>query len=505
MHRLSRLTTLFILCFFLLTVTGQVEATDGLRGFGTCTVEAEEVILDDFYFACRTLIIRGYIDGDVAGIASEVVITREAHITGDIWMVGGHLSIEGSLGDDLHFMGIDLDIGSLARFPDPRADIMAISVNMEVGHNTVIPNDVLFYGYQAILRGDINGDLDFQGQSLTIQGNIGGDVNASVGDIESTTSISGLYFVYSVDFRRPGLYFSSTGSTEKGFINGDLNYTAPQRISTTANVGGNVAYTQSVQAANLTEVEQSDTFLQIVANYILMTTRDVIALNLVGILVLNFFRYLIMEPAYRVQKKPFTAFGWGLLLTGLSFPIALLMLLISLIIILVVFVLALSALEITFMVSLLLLVINLGFVGIIFFLWAFLGRAITCFVLGFFILRWLQRFWIRYIGTPPDIMSEFWFAILIGVVVVSLLVHLPLGSLVGIMQLGLTGLIASTGLGAFFIYLNDLRRINGGKLGVFNWAGGPTIKPPLPDISDHWPELPPGAANLPAGFTGFEE
>jgi cytoskeletal protein CcmA (bactofilin family) len=505
MPRLSRLISLLWLCFFLLSATGQVEATDGLRGFGTCTVAEEEVILDDFYFACRTLVIRGYIEGDVAGIASEVVITREAHITGDIWMAGGHLTIEGAMGDDVHFIGADLDIGSLARFPHPRADIMAIGISLEVGRNTVIPNDVLFYGYQAILRGDINGDLDFQGQSLTIQGTIGGDVAANVGDVEATTRISSLPFVYSVDFRDPGLYFSAPGIRDEGFITGNLVYTAPQRISTIANVGGDVNYTQSVQSANLTEVEQSDTFLQIVANYILMTARDVIALSLVGILLFNFFPKVMMEPAYRVQKRPISALGWGVAMTFFTIPTTALLILVSLITVLVVFVLALSALEITFMVSLLLLVINLGFVGGFFFLWAFVGRTITCFVLGFFALRWLRKAWVRYIGEPPAVMGEFWFAILLGVLIVSLLVHLPLGSLVGYLQLALTGVLVIVGFGALFMYLVDLRKANGGRLVVFTWLGIPATKPDIPMVEETWLEIPPGTANLPPGFTGFED
>lgn len=481
---------------------GNVEATDGLRG-DECVVAGGEVILEDFYFVCNTLVIYGFIDGDVIGVASEVKIAREGQVTGDIWMAGGQLTIEGVVGDDVHFLGIDLDITGLARFPNPRTDIIVGGVSLETSINTLIPGDVNFYGYQAILKGIVNGNVDFQGQSLVIQNTVGGNVDAIVGDPEGNAPLSSFPLLYSVNFREPGLYFTYGGMSAVGFVNGDLSYQAPQRVSTLDHVGGRVRYKQAIQQANITAAEQSDTALQIIGNYILETARDVAALSLVGILMLNFFAKLIAEPGYRVQKRPVSAFSWGLVIFLLSIPTALLVLLASLLLLLVLFVIALSEIEVTILVASILTVINLGYFGVFFFLFAFLGRAITCFIVGYLALRWIKRTWLRYYDTPPQILNELWFAVMIGVMIVSLVVNMPLGAFIGRIQFLLTGVVACTGLGALFMYLRDLWYLTG-RIPLTR-RGALRFVPPPPEDSDFDLQLPLGMDNLPEGFRGFED
>lgn len=489
---------IFTFMLLMMTVVGQVEATDGLRG-NECRVESAEVITEDFYFFCNTLVIEGFVDGDVVGIASEVTIGREGRVTGGVWVLGGNLTIEGEVGDDLHFAGVDLDITSLARFPDVRTDVVALSLSMEIGQDVVIPNDVAYYGYQAILKGQINGDVDFQGQSLTIDGAIAGNVDANVGNEESSTPTSNLPLVYSVNFRNPGLRFG-----EEGYIHGDLNYEAPQRASARSNVGGNVRYTQSASQTSLPDIERPQTFWQVMGNYLLTTARDVTALVLVGVLLLNFFPVAIKEPGYRVQTKPVSAFSWGLILTFLSIPTGLFLILISLILTGLVFVITFN--ELTIIVSVMLLVVNLTFLGGLFFLVVFLGRVISCFVIGFLVLRQLQRLWQQY-GTPPKAMSELWLAIVCGVIIFSLVVNLPLGVVFGYFQLFITGVAAWAGFGAIFIYLRDLWYQGERRTFIPNKAGGMTIRsvPPPPDDIDYDMEVPLGMDNLPTGFRGFDD
>lgn len=489
-QRGRRALSLMMTCLALLIFTGQAEASDGLWGLSACVVEEEEVILDDFYFACTSLTIYGYIDGDVAGIASEVTLAREGHVTGDIWIVAGQVRVQGTLGDDVHFAGVDLDVTGLARFPNANTDLIVAAVNLDLAEQTVIPGDVIFYGQQAILRGAINGEVDFQGQSLTLQNRVAGDVTATIGNPEGNAPTS-IPLIYSVDFQRPGLYFSLAGSNRRGYINGDLNYRAPQRISIQNEVGGQINYTQSIQAANITQAEQSETFFQIIANYILVTARDVIVLSIVGILGLNLAPNLMMEPAYKAEKDPQNSFISGFISLAVFFVFTLFLLVISLILGLVVFVLALSSIEITLVISLILVLANLGFWASFFFLWAFVGRAISCFVIGFYLQRWLQKLWAQRQTPPPAFLGELWPAGLIGVLCVSLIVNLPLGSLVNDVQLVLTGLLCTLGLGGLSVYLRQL------------WASQSQTLPPLPkdpeEQSDNqWPGLPPG-------FQGFDD
>ena len=499
------LGSVLLLMFALMVWAGRVEATDGLRG-DECVVAVDEVILEDFYFFCNTLVIDGFIDGDIVGMASEVTIGREGQVTGDLWVLGGQMTIEGVVGDDVHFVGADLDVTSLARFPNPFTDIVAAGISMEISERSVVPGDVIYYGYQAIVAGHVNGDVDFEGQSLVIENDIAGNVSASVGDRESGAPISSLPLVYSVDFREPGLFFSDVDSEVEGYINGSLTYRAAQSVNTRDRVGGRVSFTRSLSQPDITVADQSDTFLQIVGQYVLTAARDVIALGLVGILALNFYGKIILEPGYRVQKRPISAFSWGLTLTLLSVPAALLLLLTSLVILGVIAIITLS--ELTVMAGVILLVLNLGLMGGFFFLLAFLGRVITSFVIGFLVLRYVQRVWRRYDPQPPVMLSELWFAILIGVGLQAMVVHLPLGSFVANVQFFLTGIAASAGLGALFMYFRDLwyqsdRRVLSPRgTTSTTWRAVP---PPPPDDDDGAPEVPLGMTDLPPGFEGFED
>jgi hypothetical protein len=480
---------------------GRVEATDGLRG-DSCTVGADEIILDDFYFFCNSLVVHGYIDGDLVGIGSEVTIAREGHVTGDVWMLGGQLVIEGTIGEDVHFGGADLDITGLSRFPNPESDIVAGGISMEVSRQAIIPNDVIYYGYQAILEGRVNGNVDFQGQALVIHNTIGGNVNASVADQEGNRPLSNLPLFYSVNVRQPGLYFRYGSSRTEGYVNGDLNYEAPERTQARPNVGGRIIYTQSVERGSLQEAEEARTALQIMGNYILETIRDIAALALVGVLTMNFFPPVVTEPGYRVQRKSITAFSLGIMLALIFIPVAALLLIASSLLLLVLtFIITLN--ELTILVGVFLVVVNLGFLGVAFFLLWFLGRVIASFVIGFFILRLTQKVWLRYDPNPPNLLGEVWLAIVVGITFGSLVVNMPLGPFIGRLQFLLNGVMACAGLGALFMYLRDLYYQSSG-LFVTPEGDWRSIPPPPEDANDDM-DTPLGMNNLPPGFRGFDD
>jgi hypothetical protein len=71
--RRRKLTLLFLLMLVLIGITSQVEASDGMRG-DKCEVAETDYITEDFYFFCRVLDVKGTIDGDLIGAASEITI-----------------------------------------------------------------------------------------------------------------------------------------------------------------------------------------------------------------------------------------------------------------------------------------------------------------------------------------------------------------------------------------------------------------------------------------------
>lgn len=489
----------FIFLLLLTSSAGAVEAADGMRG-NSCTIDRNEVIDHDFYFFCYTLTIRGTINGDLIGIASRVTLARGSVVNGDLWIGTGHLVIEGEVYDDMHFAGGNLQITKFASFPEPRTDIAALGISVSINEEAVVPGDLLMLGYQAVLNGDIGRNIDFQGQSLRIYGNVGGNIDAIVGDRRQETPLRTFPLPFDINLTNPGFVIG-----EEASIIGHLTYEAPQQVTLSRNtVQGQVNYTQSLQQADITRVEQSDTFFTIMRDYVINILQDSVSLMVVGLFILQFLPILMIEPGKRVQRTTPTAFSWGAMLFILNFPIAVVLLLFSILLVFIITVVTLGAM--TLAASLFFLVVDVMLVGGFWFLLVFVGPAITCFVVGVNLIRISHRYYVERRRDPDDppvhlpiVTGKYrWAALAVGVAFFSIVVNLPLPAS-NMLKIILRGAFAFVGLGAIFMYGRD----------VWHMARGDWITAELgPERFEALPvdqDVPLGLDNLPSGFEGFHE
>lgn len=500
MRRLLILPLLVLFFTFGFSI-GVVEATDGMRG-NRCVVAKDDYIEHDFYFFCRSLIIHGTIDGDLIGIASDVTITREAVVTGDIWVLGGQLTISGSVGDDVHFVGADLEITERATFTNPRIDIASLSLSLEIAQDVEIPGDILMFGYQAILDGNIGGNIDFQGQNLTLNGRVDGNVDAIVGDSRVDISLRSIPFLpYSVRLADYGLYIGDNAQ-----ILGNLSYEAAQQSNIPRNVvQGRVRYKQVLAQADITRAQQPRTFFSILQHYLVAVLQDVISLVLVGMLALQFSPALIVEPSIRVRQSLLPAVSWGLILFILFFPITLVSIILSIIVVILITFITLSSL--TWVAGLLLTIVNLSFILGFLFMFIYLGRAITCFLIGYSLVQGVRFYLAKRqhdpddppIYIPPVPFNYRWTLLMLGTIIYSLIVNVPLPAPIPTMALIFEAIVALSGLGAIFMlardrwYLNEIRR-----------GTTPRIYHMDSDFLEE-SDMPLGMNNLPEGFGGFSE
>lgn len=479
---------------------GVVEATDGMRG-NKCVVQTDEYIAHDFYFLCRSLTVYGTIDGDLIGFASDVTVAREGTVTGDIWVVGGQLTIKGQVGDDLRFGGLDLDITERTEFPNEGTDVTAWALSAEISAGTRVPGDLLMIGYQALVFGDIGGNIDFEGQRLEIQGQVEGNVDAVVGDSSVEISLRSIPFLpYSVRLRDYGLYVG-----DEAYISGDLRYEAARQANVPRRaVGETTKYTRILQQVDITAAQQPRTFLNILKNYLIEVTKDTLSLMLVGILALQFAPVLIVEPSIRVRHSLIPAFSWGLILFVLFFPIGLLSIIVSIILVGLVTLITLSALTLT--VGVFLTIVNLIFFFAFWFMLVYLGRAITCFLIGYSLIR-AVRFYLAKrhhdpddppIYIPPIPARQRWLLLVVGTIIYSSLVNMPLPTPFPTFQLILEAGIALSGLGAIFLLGRDIWYLYEGKPDAVS-VRRRRPETDLPEDTD----MPLGTENLPEGFRGF--
>ncbi len=488
MHRWSkpRWRILLLVLVGLLVVAGHVEASDGMRG-DRCEIAATDYIAEDFYFVCRILTVRGTVDGDLIGIANEVNIERTAVITGDLWIGGGKVFISGTVGDDIHFVGVNIRVQERAHFTNPRTDMMSIALNTEITRGAALPGDLLVYGYQAQIYGKIGGSVDFQGETLTIDGEVEGRVDASVGDIERSNNLPGLP-IYDVNFKNPGLRVG-----EDAVIHSDLAYQSasfvviPQGV-----VKGTLRYTQVQSRPDITNAEEPG---KVLTQYITGSIRDILTLLIIGVLALTTVPNFVRQPAQHVRRRTITTVGWGLVTFILSFPLAILFILISAVIVLIFFLFTLNTLSIVTGIALLLL--NAGLIGGFGFLLFFMGRIIVSYTLGQLFYRY-----VLHVTEPGDLRR--WLSTLVaGAAIFVLLANLPLPALGVTLEL----VTALAGIGAIMMYLRQL--VDTSNL----LAQRPAIPVRIPTIQRKAaPATPqydlantPGMENLPDGFTGFDE
>ena len=476
----------------LLGVVSRVEASDGMRG-DRCLVGADDQIAEDFYFLCRVLEVRGTIDGDVIGVASEITVYEGAVITGDIWAAGGRIRIQGSVGDDIHYFGARVIVHDTADFPNERTDLVTASLSTELNQGAELPGDLLFYGYQAFINGTIGGDIDFGGEALIIDGTIEGRIDATVGDPRRGTDVPSLPF-YGVSFANPGMTISDTAR-----IGGDLAYrSAAGSLIPSGVVEGRVEFDQSLAQPDITKVEQPDAAAQIIRDYLIASIRDVFTLLLVGAIALRLVPDFVQQPAVHVRRRAIPSVGWGLIAFMFFFPVAIILLMFSLLILAILLVTNLT--ELTIVVGVAMLLFNMGMIGGFSFLLYFMGRVIISYVIGHLIFHYVLRM------TEPNALRKHITILAMGTPIYALITNAPLPAVGLTVEL----ITALAGIGAIVIYVRSLVAADESyqrqaKITTTITPEGlvrtPQITPMFEDIS----ESERGMNNLPDGFSGFDD
>ncbi len=485
------LLTLVIGTFvLLLCAVGQVEASEGIRG-DKCVVEIDQHITEDFYFLCRRLDVYGRIDGDLIGVAVEVTLWPSSIIMGDVWIGGGKLEVAGKVGDDMHFGGVTVIVREESDFSEQSVDLATVALSARIDSGARLSGDLLVYSYQSRIDGAVGGEVNFSGEALIINGTVEGRVDASVGDARRNNDLPALPF-WDVSFHDPGLWLG-----DEAAIVGDLVYrSASPSIFSPEIVGGNTSFTLTNQPKDITKAAQPNEAAQIAVEYLRDSVTDVITLLIVGLLVLRLIPRAVRQPASHVRQHIVSAVGWGLVTFMFSVPVAIVIVLLGLILLLILYIFKLVGLMMLITVAL--MIAGSGLLGGFYFLLYFMGRVVISFLIG----QMLHR----YVLHLPDWgqMRQWVFTLAIGTVVYALISNIPLPAVGLIFEL----VTALAGGGAVIMTLRDAIT----ESGLFAQRPAAVLAPAgelvtiTPVRRERQPEaLPPGMANLPPGFTGFDE
>ena len=431
MHKCLRLFLVATLCCVL--STGVVLARDLIQG-ETCEVAADRVIEGSLFTLCQKLHIAGRVEGNVLGIALRARITGE--VGGNVYLAGLQLDLDGMVLGDLHYAGLALNLRSSGAEPkEPvQGQLAFATLSTSLARSAYHQGAATGLGYQFILDGAIQGEINYWGWALQINNSIVGDVHATVGNPESDASdLETLLLPLDIALEtvNPGLTMGGSAA-----IDGNLTYQGPAKAEIEGKVSGAIEYhsTRPAIVQNVPEEGAVNTFL---ARFL----RETMVLLTVGLLALAFAAKQFQLPLDPLRWRPVPSFVIGMLLFIVSFPITLIFLLLTTLVMLLLALLQLDG--VLLVLGSLLALVNIISVGLFYFTAIFLARAVVAFALGRLVLR---------LGFDDDIAKRTQVAALIvGVLVIACLSALPV-----------VGFVFNAG--ALFLGLGALTRVAANRL-----------------------------------------
>ena len=490
--RIKRVLIVLIALLVILT-QGNTNAREVRQG-DRCVIGANEVIQGNLFALCRTLIINGRVEGNLMGAATRSEINGT--VTGDVSLLSGQLDVNGTLGGDLHFGGGVLRILPTAKFEGETSDLIGLNLSTTLAEGVTIPGSVTDVGYQLVLDGTVNQEVDFWGSALTMNGAAGGDVNATVGDPQS--GISQLQtllipFSWDVNLINPGLIVGKDGNIE-----GNLQYSGPVEGAIDGKVDGATQFKAVITQPDLTQIIADEEGAQRgLSVYLSQASHEFITLAIVGIIGLLTIQRQLQSPIKHIQSRPLPSMGVGLLVFILAFPIVLMVFVFLILAIFTLILLQLDGLLLA-LVSGTLIGTLVGAVSAFFFVAIFVSRIIVC--------LWAGRTLMRLVLGDDGSSRVTYLSLILGVALLALLSPLPVVGWI------LNALALFLGLGALVI---------GGQaqFRLYRDVGAPmplrVSTPILPRRPDNARPFPPpiihdnaqpvGMENLPEGFTWWED
>jgi cytoskeletal protein CcmA (bactofilin family) len=503
-----RIRYLLVVAILLLWV-GRVSARQFLQG-DRCAIPAGETISGTLFVLCQDLQIDGVLDGNLIGAATTIVANGD--ILDSVYLIGGQADFFGRIGGDLHYAGAVLNLHESASFDSDISDVFSLTMSTEIDPNTDVPGSVLGTGYQLLIGGNVGGEVSFWGSALELGGTVGSDLAAVVGDaqdIDGTAQLETLFLPLPVELNlvNPGLRVQE-GAT----VGGLLRYRAPRRSDIPQDVvNGDIFFEELPQQPQIADITNEETIRQEFGRYMTTSVREFATLAVVGALGLLFAPALTQAPIRNLRERPLTSLGVGTLTFILSFPIVVIAVVVS---VLIVFTLSLlEAGNLTIAGIVVLVLLDVGGASLFYFVAIFVARSIVCLALG----RRLLRFVFEDDGTTRFL----YVGLLAGSFTIALFVSLPF---IGWLLNALTLFI---GLGAIVNLVQvELRNLREGN---YYAAGGATpsgvrfgtrryvdVEPPL--LPEETPPAPPprppkkqrprhtvGTDNLPEGFVWWDD
>ncbi|MBN1146185.1 MAG: polymer-forming cytoskeletal protein [Anaerolineales bacterium] len=329
------LAGIFLLGLFVLFLASPARAVEPMSG-ERLVIEEGQVIEDDLYAGANIVILKGTIKGDLVAAGSVVLIEPSGVVEGDVLVAAQGVVIDGAVRGDVRAGAAVVSVGQNAEIGE---DLLAFGYSVELKTGAKVGGDLVAYGAQAGLAGQVGGDAWVGAQGVQISGQVGGNVDAEVGSEQETAPFNPLMFMPQVE-GMPAVLTVPSGLTigPEAQIAGNLNYTATKD----ANIPADVVGGQTTRREPQVPPEQAPpTSAEKALAWFWKLLRSLATLLVVGFLMAWLAPGFVRKGVTALQARPLDSLLWGVV-AYVAFFIALMLILI--VIVIAVFILGLVTL-----------------------------------------------------------------------------------------------------------------------------------------------------------------
>lgn len=141
-------------------------------------IREDDVFPDDLYAGAIRVVVEGTLEGDLVAFAAEEIVINGT-VTGSVFAVTPHVTLNGDIGGALRVAGNRLDIAGRVD-----GDVVAAVATARLAPESEVGGEVLLWAWDGDLLGNIGADLTGTQRNLELAGEVGGDVEVSVSRLE---------------------------------------------------------------------------------------------------------------------------------------------------------------------------------------------------------------------------------------------------------------------------------------------------------------------------------
>jgi cytoskeletal protein CcmA (bactofilin family) len=161
---------------FLVSGTSAAEASSVIRTGDTVSIGGDQSIDGDFYSVAGKLNLSGTVQEDAIVAGSQVTVNGT--INEDAFLIGGTVDVYGTIGDDLRIVSGETTIAEPVM-----GDVLVVGGLLTILSSASVAGDVILLTGQATIEGSVGGDVLGWSDNLRIDAPVAGDVSVTVNSL----------------------------------------------------------------------------------------------------------------------------------------------------------------------------------------------------------------------------------------------------------------------------------------------------------------------------------